>query len=202
MEEALVHPSLGRATGVDVTERHDDALESFDPPLEKLGLERFVEDRAARLWRAAWLLVGDRHHAEDLVQTALSKCYGRYDSMPDDGEFEAYLRTTIYRTFVSWWRRKSWRNERPTEFLREDSAIRDGEAAVRMDVRRALAELPRMQRAVIILQYLEDRSVQEIAADLGITVGSVKTHSHRGRAALARSGHLSGESALDRGAAS
>lgn len=157
--------------------------------VDQRGLERFISDRGTRLWRAAWLLVGDHQHAEDLVQTALSKCYFRYENFDDDGEFEAYVRTAIYRTFVSWWRRKSWRGEFSVEHLPESGDGGD-DAPLRLDVLRALDELPRMQRAVIILQYLEDRSVKDIAAELGITVGAVKTHSSRGRAALRRSGHL------------
>lgn len=159
--------------------------------VDQRGLERFLSDRGARLWRAAWLLVGDHQHAEDLVQTALSKCYFRYENFDDDGEFEAYVRTAIYRTFVSWWRRKSWRGEFTVETIPEAVGQDNSEAALRLDVLRALDDLPRMQRAVVVLQYLEDRSLKDIADELGITVGAVKTHSSRGRAALRRSGHLS-----------
>lgn len=159
--------------------------------VDQRGLERFIADRGSRLWRAAWLLVGDHQHAEDLVQTALSKCYFRYENFDDDGEFEAYVRTAIYRTFVSWWRRKSWRGEFAVETIPEGVGEDNSESALRLDVLRALDDLPRMQRAVIVLQYLEDRSLKDIADELGITVGAVKTHSSRGRAALRRSGHLS-----------
>ena len=158
---------------------------------EVRGFERFVTDRGRRLWRAAWLLTGDRQHAEDLVQTVLSKCYGRYDSIGSDEEFEAYVRTAIYRTFVSWWRRMSWRNESPTGLVPEERSQASAEtSSLRMDLMRALDGLPRMQRAVLVLQYLEDRSVEDIARELGIAPGTVKAHSHRGRAALRGSVHL------------
>ena len=158
------------------------------------GFERFVADRGRALWRAAWLLTGDSHHAEDLVQTALSKCYTRYDDMDGDESFEAYVRTSIYRTFVSWWRRMSWRNETPSETAAESEAS-ETLSSLRIDIMRALDGLPRMQRAVLVLQYLEDRSVDDIAALLGVTSGTVKTHSHRGRAALRGSVHLEDQGA-------
>ncbi len=153
------------------------------------GFDRFVADRGRALWRAAWLLTGDAHHAEDLVQSALAKCYGRYDAVGDDDGFEAYVRVAIYRTYVSWWRRMSWRGESPTDQLPESPSA-GGSSTLRLDMLRALESLPRMQRAVLVLQYFEDRSVAEIATLLGITPGSVKTHSHRGRAALRGSVHL------------
>lgn len=153
------------------------------------GLDRFIEKRGGVLWRAAWLLTGDSQLAEDLVQTALSKCYTRYDDLSDDGQSEAYVRTAIYRTFVSWWRRLSWRGEFPSETVPE-SGCTESLSNLRIDIMRALKTLPRMQRAVLVLQYLEDRSVADIAALLGISEGTVKTHSHRGRGALRGSVHL------------
>jgi len=157
--------------------------------IEVRGFERFVAERGRTLWRAAWLLTGDSQYAEDLVQTALSKCFTRYDDLGDDESFEAYVRTAIYRTFVSWWRRLSWRGEMPSEMVAE-SVVAETETSLRIDIMRALNGLPRMQRAVLVLQYLEDRSTDDIAALLGIAPGTVKTHSHRGRAALRGSVHL------------
>ncbi len=162
--------------------------------IEARSFERFVLDRGKALWRAAWLLTGDSHHAEDLVQTALSKCYTRYDDMAGDEAFEAYVRTAIYRTFVSWWRRKSWRGETPSEIAPE-SVTTESASWLRVDIMRALDGLPRMQRAVMVLQYLEDRSTDDIATLLGIAPGTVKTHSHRGRAALRSSVHLEAQGA-------
>ena len=156
---------------------------------EAIGFERFVARRGRDLWRAAWLLTNDSQHAEDLVQTALAKTWGRYEAIGNDAQFEAYVRTTIYRTFVSWWRKLSWRNEKPSETL-TDRASSESSPNLRVDLMRALDELPRMQRAVLVLQYFEDLSVEEIARQLGISTGTVKTHSSRGRAALRGSVHL------------
>lgn len=156
---------------------------------EATGFEQFVTHRGRDLWRAAWLLTGDAQHAEDLVQTALSKTFTRYDDIGNDHQFEAYVRTTIYRTFVSWWRKLSWRNEKPAETLAEQAGD-EAPSNLRVDLMRALDELPRMQRAVLVLQYFEDMPVEEIARQLGVTTGTVKTHSSRGRAALRGSAHL------------
>ncbi|MBB1509837.1 SigE family RNA polymerase sigma factor [Tessaracoccus sp. MC1756] len=156
-----------------------------------LGFEGFVTQRGRGLWRAAWLLTGDSHHAEDLVQTALSKTFTRYGDFDNDNQFEAYVRTTIYRTFVSWWRKLSWRNEKAAQFV-ADSAAPETPHGVNLDLIRALDELPRMQRAVLVLQYFEDLPTDDIAQRLGISPGTVKTHAHRGRAALRASKHLAG----------
>lgn len=153
--------------------------------------DSFVTARGGVLYRAAWFLTGDEHTAEDLVQTALAKSYGSYPRVADDAAFEAYVRTAMYRTYVSWWRRR-WNGEVPTGTLPED-ASHDAPAGTRVDLARALQALPKMQRAVLVLRYFEDRSVAETAALLGISEGSVKTHASRGCAALRTSSHLSKE---------
>ncbi len=156
------------------------------------GIERFLTDRGSGLLRAAWLLTGDDHHAEDLLQTALAKSLGKYDALANDHKFEAYLRTTIYRTFVSWWRRRSWKSETVTEHVPEQVED-DVPTELRLDVLRALDTLPRMQRAVLSLRYLDDRPIAEVAAMLGIGEGTVKKYAHRGCAALQWSAHLADE---------
>lgn len=157
------------------------------------GIEYFLGDRGRGLLRAAWLLTGDDHHAEDLLQTALVKTLGRYDALGNDHKFESYLRTTMYRTFVSWWRRRSWTSEVVTA---EPPELADGPpSGSRVDVLRALATLPRMQRAVLSLRYLEDRPIAEVARILGISEGTVKNHAHRGCTSLQGSVHLADEEA-------
>lgn len=155
------------------------------------GFDAFVRSRRPHLWRAAWLLTGDRHKADDLVQTALGRTYGRYEALGNDHKFEAYVRTTMYRTYVSWWRRR-WNAEVPSDEVPEASTD-DGDQAVSIDVVRALASLPKMQRAVMVLRFLEDRPVSEVAELLGIAEGTVKAHTSQGRAALRASLHLNEE---------
>ncbi len=151
-----------------------------------MTFEEFVALRGRRLWRAAFLLTGDYFKAEDLVQTALTKTYGRWSG--DAGAFEAYVRKTMYTTYVSWWRRR-WNAEVPTAELPETS-IGSATPLTSIDVLRALATLPKMQRAVLVLRYFEDRSVDEVARLLGISPGTVKSHASRGCAALRGSTHL------------
>lgn len=155
----------------------------------KAGFETFVDERGRRLWRAAWLLTGDRQKAEDLVQTALGKCYPRYDG--DDPAFEAYVRTAIHRTYCTWWRRK-WRGESPTESLPETTAP-DDDHARSIDLARALAKLPRSQRSVLVLRYFDDLPVAEVAALLGLAEGTVKAYTHHAIAALRASKELAEE---------
>lgn len=157
-----------------------------DPVVETTGFDQFVQQRTERLWRAAWLLTGDRHHAEDLLQTALVKTFARYEQMRDDDHYEAYVRKTIHRTFISWWRRSSWRSEFPSG---EPRGRPEGDAAqldleLRVDVARAIAKLPRMQRSVMVLRYFDDMTAPQVAEALGITEGTVRSHSNRARQAL------------------
>ena len=135
--------------------------------------EEYVAARGRALWRTAWLLTGDAHKAEDLVQTALVKCWRRWDSIADDGAVDGYVRRALLTTYTDWWRRK-WTGEVPTETLPEVVAA-GTDLAVRQDVVVALGRLPRGQRAVVVLRFYEDLTEAQTAAALGITVGTVKS---------------------------
>ncbi len=152
--------------------------------------DAFVTARAKILWRAAWLLTGDHHRAEDLVQTSLAKAYPHFARLGDDEVFEAYLRTTMYHTYLSWWRRR-WTGEVPGE-VRAGSSD-DPDVALRHDVLRALAELPRQQRAVVVLTYFDDLSHPRAAEVLGVSVGTVKSTLARALAKLRVSPRLEGD---------
>lgn len=143
--------------------------------------DAFVLARGPALWRTAYLLVGDRHRAEDLVQTALAQAwphFGRVDS------FEAYVRRCLVTTASSWWRRK-WRGE--VSVVDAGSDVVESDVVPDPDLLAALAALPRAQRAVIVLRYYEGLTERETAAALGISVGTVKSHGSRAVAALRRS---------------
>ena len=154
------------------------------------GFDAFVTARAKALWRAAWLLTGDHHRAEDLVQTSLAKAYPHFARLGGDEAFEAYLRTTMYHTYLSWWRRR-WTGEVPADI--RAGTTQDPDVALRYDVVRALAELPRQQRAVVVLTYFEDFSHPRAAEVLGVSVGTVKSTLARAPAALRVSPRLEGE---------
>lgn len=133
----------------------------------------FVHASWPSLYRTAYLLLGDRAEAEDLVQTALAKTYASWGRVRDLDAAPGYARTTLLNTAASWFRKKSWRNERPTETLPETG--REDDPSDRPAVIAALAHLPPRQRAVIVLRYYEDLSVAQTASALGITEGTVKS---------------------------
>lgn len=155
------------------------------------SFEEFVAIRGDALWRSAWLLAGDAQRAEDLVQTALGKCWSAWDRIAADGSFEAYVRRAMYTTYASWWRR-TWKVEIPTASP-PDAAAPAGQSELRADLMRALATLPTRQRATVVLRYFEDLSERETAAILGCSVGTVKSHSARALAALRASSILQSE---------
>lgn len=159
-----------------------------EPDADASTFDAYVLSRGRSLWRAAYLLTGDPHSAEDLVQTALSRTFRHYDGIGSDAAFDSFVRTTMYRTFCSWWRR-AWRGEMPTESP-PDAESEGPRAEVRLDVVRALRDLPPRQRAILVLRYFEDRPVAEVATLLGITEGTVKSASHKGVATLRDSVHL------------
>ncbi|KRA31432.1 MULTISPECIES: SigE family RNA polymerase sigma factor [unclassified Nocardioides] len=154
--------------------------------------EEYVAARSQALWRSAWLLTGDRHKAEDLVQTALMKCWRRWDSIADGGAVDAYVRRTMLTTYTDWWRRR-WNGEVPTGTLpdRPANGLADGhDAGVRQDVLAALAGLPRGQRAVVVLRFFDDLTEAQTAATLAISAGTVKSQTSRALRALRTSGLL------------
>ncbi|KQW46110.1 hypothetical protein ASC77_19455 [Nocardioides sp. Root1257] len=160
--------------------------------LERAGsFDDFVAARGDALWRSAWLLTGDAHLAEDLVQTALAKSYGRWDRIGDTGGFEAYVRRTLFTTYVSWWRRR-WNGERATAELPE-TPTPGPDLALRRDLLAALTQLSRGQRAVVVLRYVEDLTERETAAVLGCSVGTVKSQTARAISALRDSSALRDE---------
>lgn len=152
------------------------------------SFDEFVATRGDALWRSAWLLTGDSHRAEDLVQTALGKCWPAWERVNANGSFEAYVRRAMFTTYASWWRR-AWRRELPTADLPEASADAT-QPELRSDLVRALAALPPRQRAVVVLRYFEDLSERETATALGCSVGTVKSHTARAMAALRASSIL------------
>lgn len=141
----------------------------------------FVAARRGHLLRVALALTGDRHRAEDLVQTALVKLYVAWPRRSRWGSPEAYVRTIMVRANIDESRRP-WRRETSTEQVPE-VPVHDAEASSG-ELFAALQKLPPMQRKVVVLRHWLDLSVAQTAAELGISSGAVKTHSHRGLTAL------------------
>src|SRR5882757_129061 len=118
----------------------------------------FVSANAASLLRTAHLLVGDPHRAEDLLQTALTNAYVHWGRIRDQNAARAYVRRILANTATSWWRLRS-SQERPTERL-PDVTVRDrsGDRDDAAEIWAYLVQLPKRQRAVLVLRFYEDMS--------------------------------------------
>jgi RNA polymerase sigma-70 factor (sigma-E family) len=136
--------------------------------------------------RLAFLLTGDRSHAEDLVHDAFVRCVGRFGHLRAHEAFDAYLRRTIVNLHTSRLRRV--RVER--EFLSKEGARQTHtmsglpDVAAREDMWRRLQTLPARQRAVLVLRYYEDLSERETADALRCSVAAVKSLTARATLAL------------------
>ncbi|GIF01522.1 SigE family RNA polymerase sigma factor [Paractinoplanes rishiriensis] len=140
---------------------------------EQAEFVAFVQARQHRLLRSAYLVCGDHHLAEDLLQGALVKLALHWRKVRD-GEPEAFVRTVLYRDAVSWWRR--WRRERLTSTLPDSvRPARDDELSTRIVFERALRQLAPRQRAVLVLRYFDDLTETRTAEILGVSVGTVKS---------------------------
>ena len=145
---------------------------------ENSDFEAFVRNASRGLHRSAYLLTGDLHLAEDLVQSALARTHRAWSRIEDPANAEAYTRKVMYHLQVSWWRRN-----RVPESITEDAVEPrpnggPGEATGatnRMTIHGALPKLSPKQRQVLIYRYFEDRTEVETAELLGIAVGTVKS---------------------------
>ena len=151
----------------------------------------FVHVAWPKLYRTAYLLLGDRNLAEDLVQTALAKTYGSWRKVRDLDRAHGYARTVLVNTATEWFRKKSWRNELASDALPESGY--DTDHSTRPFVIDALRELPPRQRAVIVLRFYEDLSVAQAATALGCAEGTVKSQTSD---ALTRLRTLLGEAVI------
>ncbi len=143
------------------------------------GFEEFVVARRSALLRSAYLLTGDLHDADDLVQVALVKAAARWSRIAERPE--PYVRKILARESITRWRRRRWRevpHESPPDSARSTVDL-DAVEALRV----ALAGLSPRQRAVVVLRYYDDLTERQTADVLGISIGTVKSHA---RDALAR----------------
>jgi RNA polymerase sigma-70 factor (sigma-E family) len=144
----------------------------------------YVTGRSVALGRTAHLLCGDWHKAEDLVQSVLVRLYAVWPRLRDRDALDAYVRKMLVRAYLND-RRRPWRREHPTDTTPEVEASGGyGGVESRMVLLGALAALPPRQRAVVVLRYWEDYSLEDAATALGVSVGTVKSQAARGLAAL------------------
>ena len=152
----------------------------------------FVAARGRALCRTAYLITGDWQVGEDLVQEALTRTYLRRRTLRSADALEPYARKVLISLFLSS-RRRLWHRELPFASVpdRVSTDLLDA-AEDRRGLWPALQELSAQQRAVLVLRYFEDLTEADIAAVLGCSPGTVKTHAARGLDRLRKSISLEG----------
>jgi RNA polymerase sigma-70 factor (sigma-E family) len=149
----------------------------------------FYEARAAVLRKTAFVLCGDWHLAEDLTQTTFTKLYLAWSRLDRHDQLDRYARQVLVRAFLDEGRRP-WRREYATvpESPLLDHVVADRHSDERELLLRALAQVPKRRRAVLVLRYWQDLSVDQVAEILGCSSGTVRSQASRGlddlRAAL------------------
>jgi RNA polymerase sigma-70 factor (sigma-E family) len=146
----------------------------------------YVAARQAALFRSAVLLTGHRQDAEDLLQAALTKLAQRWPTISKSGSPDAYVRRTMYHQRISWWRRRRHGQEFLSDALPDVGGPGDvaADSTLRLALAQVLGQLTAKQRAVVILRYYEDLPEAEVADILGISVGTVRSQTHRTLARL------------------
>jgi len=152
-------------------------------------VDELYRGHALRLTRMALLLLGDKPSAEDVVQEAFLGLFRGLGRLSDPGRAVAYLRVSVLngcRSVLRTRKRARLRGmatDYPAVWSAESAAL---EGEERREVLRAVARLPRRQREVLVLRYFLGLSDSEIAADLGVSRGTVVSTASRALAALAR----------------
>jgi RNA polymerase sigma-70 factor (sigma-E family) len=149
-----------------------------------LSFVQFASASLPALTRYARALTGGAAAGDDLVQDTLVKVWGSWWRVRDDGNPLAYARAVMFRTYVSRWRSL---RRRPEASATSDVAATDDQYATvdeRDELRRALAALPRPQRAVLVLTYLDGMPDDEIATLLDRRPATIRSLRYRGLQAL------------------
>ncbi|SBT46890.1 SigE family RNA polymerase sigma factor [Micromonospora auratinigra] len=145
----------------------------------------YVSARLPALRRLAYALSGDADQADDLVQEAATRLYLRWSRIGEVDRLDAYVRTVLVRLFLDSRRRGWWRvhlfGGPPDVRATEDRGVED-----RTVLRAALAQVPPRQRAVLVLRFLHDLPVDEVARTLGCSAGTVKSQTSHGLATMRR----------------
>jgi RNA polymerase sigma-70 factor (sigma-E family) len=149
----------------------------------------FVRASTPRLFRTAYAVCGDYQLAEDAVQAAFATAYSRWRRVSGADNPEAYVQRMVLNQLLSWRRRLSARQEVPSGATpgggtAGSTSSPEGAVAGSDELWRALGALPPRQRAVVVLRYVEDLSVAETAAALGVREGTVKSQAAAGVARL------------------
>jgi RNA polymerase sigma-70 factor (sigma-E family) len=142
-----------------------------------------VRGRAAALRRVAYLLSGDEHQADDLVQEAITKLYARWPRVSLVQNVDAYVHQMLVRIFLDE-KRRGWWKVRLFGAPPDVAADAAGAAENRTMLRAALSRVPPRQQAVLVLRFLCDQSVADVARILDCSEGTVKSQTSHGLNAL------------------
>jgi RNA polymerase sigma-70 factor (sigma-E family) len=142
----------------------------------------FASARAAQLFRIAYLVCGDWHEAEDLVQTTLAKLFVAWHRVQRAESPDRYARKVLMNAYLSQ-RRLKRSTETPVADPGEPSPAGD-DADLRLTLVAALRKLPPRSRAVVVLRYVDDHSIDSVAQALAISPAAVKSLNSRGLAQL------------------
>jgi len=170
--EAAARTGAGSVSSTDAGVRDKDA-----------EFSEYMAARQPSLLRTAYLLTGDRHTAEDLVQTALAKLYLSWDKVQRQDSLDGYVRRILVNEHNSLWRR-AWKKRETTTSELPDQPAEPQESGHDAELWDLVQTLPRKQRAAVVLRYYEQMSEAETAAVLGVSVGTVKSQTSRALAAL------------------
>ena len=138
--------------------------------------DQFVRDASPRLLRMAYLLTGDRGHAEDVVQTALLQVARRWRRIR--GEPAPYARRAVVNLAKNHWRGRFRRPHESTQAVEACYAPPEADVLLQEVLLPAVMQLPVRQRAVLVLRYFQDLSVEQTADALGCSAGTVKSQTH------------------------
>ena len=146
----------------------------------------YVHGRTTGLRRTAYLLCGDEHHADDLVQETITKLYVRWSRISGVENIDAYVHTMLVRSCLSdrrrWWSKvQLWQTPPDVPVAGDDSVVEQ-----RMVLRAALRRLPEGQRTTLVLRFLCDLPVAEVARLMNRSEGTVKRQTFSGLGNLRR----------------
>jgi RNA polymerase sigma-70 factor (sigma-E family) len=158
---------------------------------DRVAFGEYVRVRSHALLRSAQALTGNRADAEDLVQATLVKAYQSWDRIDDTAALDTYVRRVMVNTHISGWRRRRV-DEYPTDEIPDAPSAGDAtrDSDLRDVVQRALDRLPRQMRAAVMLRFYDDMTEPEVAAALGVSVGTVKSTVARAVAKLRKDAEL------------
>jgi RNA polymerase sigma-70 factor (sigma-E family) len=142
----------------------------------------FASARATQLFRLAFLMCGNWHEAEDLVQTTLASLFVAWNRVRRRNSMDTYARRVLVNAFISQ-RRLKRSSEMPIAQIAEVRAPAV-DADLRLTLVAALRTLPPRSRAVVVLRYLEDHSIESVAELMDVTPAAVKSLNTRGLAQL------------------